>query len=187
MTEEEIVELKATNDSLVARVNQLESINTDLVDQKKQLKQKLEDGSTDEELKAELNNYKQQLEQVEADKAEITANYRGELNTLNMVNALKEAGIEAQNNDALSAIANLALDGAEYKDGSFMYANDDGTTKFNEANKSYGIIDRVNELKGGDKSYLFAPIQGGGGVNKTSVTPDKKTDINAIINAGLKY
>ena len=84
MTEEQIEELQATNKSLTERVNQLESINTDLVEQKKDLKQKIADESTDEELKAELNNYKEQLSQVEADKASLQEGYTAELNSLNM-------------------------------------------------------------------------------------------------------
>jgi len=186
MTDEEIAELQSTNKTLTERVNQLESINTDLVTQKKELKQKLEDGSTDEELKAELNNYKEQLSQVEQDKQSLQDGYTAELNSLNMQAQLKELGVSVHNSDAMNAVVELALQDATYKDGGFQYLNDDGTTRFNDSNKDYSIQDKINELKEGDKSYLFTKATGGG-ASDTTTAPTPSNDINSIIDAGLKY
>jgi len=187
MTEEEIKALQETNQKLTERVNQLESINIDLVDQKKELKQKLTEGANDEQLKAELENYKAKLSEVEAATEQIKAEYQAETNKLHMVAMLKAQGVEAHNDDAFNAIAELALQGAEFKDGAFMYPNEDGTTKFNEANEAYSVLDKVNELKSSDKSYFFKQATGGGGGESTPPPNTGKPDINEILNAGLQY
>jgi len=186
MTDEEIKALQDTNKELTERVNQLESINTDLVAQKKDLKQKIEEGVTDEEMKLELENYKVQLSQVEQDKVELKAEYSKEVNGLHMASQLRDMGIETHNTDAMGAVSELVLADATYRDGGFVFLNDDGTTKFNESNKDYSIQDKINELKEGDKSYLFKTATGGGATD-VSLAPPKNTDINSIINAGLKY
>jgi len=187
MTEEEIAALQEVNKSLTERVNQLESINVSLVDQKKELKLKLEDGLTDEEAKTEINNLKALLEVSDSEKSELIDGHSQQINGMRMKDALRDAGVLAQNDDAMSAISSLVLDGSSYDDG-FLYKNEDGSTKYNEANKPYGIIDKVNELKEGNKSYLFAPIKGGGGSeNHAPIAETTKTDINSIINAGLTY
>ena len=187
MTDEEIKALQDTNAELVNRVNQLESINTDLVDQKKELKQKLQDGVTDDEAKAEIDNLKTLLSQVEEERNTLTSDYDKQINTMRMRDVLKEAGVEAQNSDAMEALSNLVLDGASYEDG-FVWKNDDGSTRYNDEKKPYSVVDKVNELKEGSKSYLFAPTKGGGG--GTTPPPDNtdsKPDINSILNAGLTY
>ena len=186
MTDEQIVELQNTNKTLTERVNQLESINTDLVDQKKELKQKLTDGATDEDLKAELSNYKEQLSQVEADKQSLQDGYTKELNSLQMASQLKEMGVEVHNGDAMNAVVELALTEATYKDGGFAFLNEDGTTRFNDSNKDYSLQDKINDLKESDKSYLFKQATGGGATD-TTTAPAPNTDINSIINAGLTY
>ena len=185
MTEEQITELQSTNKSLTERVNQLESINTDLVDQKKELKQKLADGATDEDMKAELANYKEQLDQVESDKQSLQDGYTKELNGLQMASQLKEMGVEVHNSDAMNAVVELALQDATYKDGGFQFLNDDGTTRFNESNKDYSLQDKINSLKESDKSYLFKQATGGG--KEDIPTAPTKPDFNDILNAGLKY
>ncbi len=186
MTDEEIATLQSTNEELVARVNQLESINTDLVGQKKDLKQQLQDGMTDTEAKAEIDNLKALLEGAEGERSELETQHTGQINGMRMKDLLREAGIKAQNDDAMGALSSLMLEGVSYDEG-FKWLNEDGTTRYNEAKKPYGIIDRVNELKDGDKSYLFAPVTGGGSGDKTPVAPDTKPNINDVINAGLTY
>ena len=175
MTEEEVKALQEANAKLVERVNQLESINIDLVDQKKELKQKLTDGATDEQLKLELDNYKQKLSEIEEEANSKQATYQAEISKLHMVQMLKSQGVTAHNDDAFNAIAELALDGAEFKDGAFVYPNEDGTTKFNEANEAYSVLDKVNELRSGDKSYFFKQDTGGGG-GDTTPPPSKPAD-----------
>ena len=185
-TEEELEALKETNKELVGRVSQLESINISLVDQKKELKQKLEDGSTDEALKAELTNYKEQLSQVEQDKADIESTFTSKLAQRDMLSQLNELGVKAHNSDALNAIADLTLSDAKYEDGSFAYLKEDGTTRFSDADKPFSIQDRVNELKESDKAYLFVQATGGGATD-TTTAPTPNNDINSIVNASLKY
>ena len=186
MTDEEIQALKDTNTQLVSRVTQLESINTDLVDQKKDLKEKLQTGLTDDEAKAEIQSLKSLLEGVESEKATAQSEFNSTLNSMRMKDVLREAGVNAQNSDALEALSSLVLDGASYEDG-FNYKNDDGSTVYNSENKPYGVIDKVNELREGDKSYLFAPTAGGGGTSKAPAPTETKTGINEILNASLTY
>lgn len=162
MTEEEITALQATNEELVTRVNQLEVINKDLTVQRKELNDKLQDGLTDDEAKAEITNLKALLSGVEDEKTQQTAEFDTKINSMRMRDVLREAGVEAQNSDAMESLSALMLDGVSYDDG-FKWANEDGTTRYNEAKKPYGVIDRVNELKEGDKGYLFKPVTGGGG------------------------
>ena len=186
MTEEELQALQETNKQLTERITQLESINIDLVTQKKELKQKIEDGVTDEDLKAELDNYKEQLSLVEADKVELTDGYTKELNSLKMSQQLKEMGVKVHNTDAMNAVTELALQEATYKDGGFVFLNEDGTTRFNDANKDFGIQDKINELKEGDKSYLFV-ADSGGGVTPTDVAPSKPTSSTQAIADKYSY
>ena len=186
MTEEEIKALQATNEELVARVGQLESINVDLVGQKKELKNKLETGLTDEEAKAEIANLKSLLDGAEGEKSQLQADHTTAMNSMRMRDLLRESGVKAQNSDAMEALTNIMLDGVAYEDG-FKWVNEDGTTKYNESNKQYGVIDRVNELKEGSKSYLFAPSKGGGGGETPPSATDEKPSINDVLNAGLTY
>ena len=180
MTEEEIQALQDTNKELTSRITQLESINISLVEQKKELKQKIENGVTDEELKAELDNYKTQLEQVALEKDNLSNDYEKDLNGLRMVATLKEMGVEAHNIDALNAVAELTLSDATYKDGGFVYLNEDGTTIFNDANQSFSVQDKVNALKESDKQYLFKQPNGGGATGqdakptKQNMTDDER-------------
>ena len=185
MTPEEIQALQDTNKELTERVNQLESINTDLVTQKHDLKQKIEDGVTDEDMKLELTNYKEQLAQVESDKESLRDGYTKELNGLHMMQQLREMGVEAHNSDAMNAVSELVLQDATYKDGSFVFLNSDGTTRFNESNKDFSIQDKINEMKESDKSYLFKAATGGGatdtpstphGTNYKDMTAQDKVD-----------
>jgi len=185
MTEEEIKALQDTNNDLVERVNQLESINVDLVAQKKEFKQKLEEGLTDEDAKTEINSLKNLLAGVEDERNGLIAEHSKQVNGMRMKDLLRESGIKAQNSDALEALSGLVLDGSTYEDG-FTWKNEDGSTRYNEDKKPYGVIDRVNELREGDKSYLFQPITGGGAAETISTAPSKPS-INDIINAGLKY
>ncbi len=186
MTEEQIEELQATNKSLAERVTQLESINISLVDQKKELKQKLEDGYNDEDMKKELDNYKQQLDLSESDKASIKDGYTKEMNTMHMMQQLRELGVETHNQDALNAVAELAMGGSEYRDGGFVYLDEDGTTRFNEASKNYSVIDKINELKDGDKNYLFKQPNGGGAGDTPKQVPNNKPTSDAERAADLK-
>ena len=178
--------LSKTNEDLVSRVGTLEIANTDLIQERKDLKDKLKAGSNDEQLKAELDNYKSKLDEVTKANDTLKADYDKDLNSLRMTGMLKDMGIETHNTDALNSVAELALSEATYQDGAFVYLNEDGTTRFNEANNAYSVLDKVNELKEGDKSYLFKQPKGGGAGDKPA-TPDAKPDINDIINRGLKY
>lgn len=180
MTEEEIAQLQETNKTLTQRVNQLESINTDLVGQKKELKKKLEDGFNDEDMKRELDNYKSQLEQVEKDKVELQNGYTKQISSLHMKQMLKDMGVSVHNSDALEAVAELALSEATYKDGGFVFLNKDGTTRFNDANKDYSLNDKINDLKQSDKSYLFKQAIGGGADDSKKTPPQNKNNIDAI-------
>lgn len=189
MTPEEIQALKDTNESLVARVTQLESINLDLVDQKKELKIKLTEGFNDADMKAELDNYKAQLGNVESEKAELQSGFTEKLSKLQMNNILRDLGIKAQTPEALEKIAEMVLaDATATEEGAFKFLNEDKTTRFNEAKNEYGVMDKINELKEGGNSFYFAPEKGaGGGGDAPDPGATKKTDINSIIDAGLKY
>ena len=178
--------LTQTNTDLVARVGVLETNNKDLTEQRKVLQGQLKDGSGDESLKAELENYKTQLEGVEADKESLKHEYSQEINSMRMMTQLKELGVETHNADALSAVSELVLGEATAKDGGFVFLKEDGTTRFNQANQDYSIQDKINDLRESDKSYLFKQPTGGGKQDTPNATPGKKS-INDVIDAGLKY
>ncbi len=184
--EEELESVKTTNQELADRVNQLESINISLVDQKKELKQKLEDGFSDEDMKKELTNYKNQLELVESDKNEADAQHNKEMSKLSMMGMLRDLNVKGQSKEALEKIAEMALDGAEYKDGAIRYLNEDSTTRFNEdTKKDFSIMDKVNEIKDSGNSFYFAQATGGGATD--APTAPTKAGIGDIIDAGLTY
>lgn len=181
-----IEELTQTNKELVERVGVLETNNKDLVEQREQLKAKIKEGANDEELKKELEAYKEQLEKVEQDKQAIESEYTQKLASMQLINQLKESGVKAHNDDALNSIASIILEKAQYKDGSFVFTDEEGKTRFNEENKPYSVIDAVSELKQSEKAYLFKEDTGAGA---PTATPDTQpaTDINSIIDAGLSY
>ena len=179
-----------TSEENVKQISFLESEAKKAFEARDKAKRELLESGGDEALKAEIDNLKGLLEgskeEIDAVKAESAAT----LNKMRMRDVIKQSGIDAQNDDALNAIVDLALDGVDYDDG-FVWKNEDGTTRYNEAKKPYSVIDRVNELRGGDKSYLFKPQQGGGGGGAGN-TPDVKAEdkpkgISAILDAGLKY
>jgi len=172
MTEEEIKALQDTNATLVERVTQLESINVDLVEQKKLFKSKLEDGLSDDEAKAEIANLKALLDNANGEQDSLRSEHDNQINSMRMRDVLRDAGVNAQNSDAMEALSSLVLDGASYEDG-FLWKNEDGSTVYNSDNKPYGVIDRVNELREGNKSYLFEAKVGGGGGNPPA-TPSPK-------------
>ena len=66
MTEEEIQALQATNKELVAKVGFLEKDLSKAIIKRDEAKQALADNTGDDELRKELDNYKEQLSQVEA-------------------------------------------------------------------------------------------------------------------------
>ena len=180
MNEEELkaklAELEETNDLLVESVGKLEKANTDLVSQRAELKEKIKANSGDEELKKELDAYKQQLEEVEADKEALVGDFTHKLASKDMVQQLSALGVKTHNADALSAVSDLILKDAVYEDGAFKFVNDENTTRFNDANQPFNLQDRVNELKESDKAYLFVPATGGGATD-TTTAPTPKTDV----------
>ena len=190
MNEEELkaklAELEETNKSLVESVGKLEKANTDLVSQRTELKEKIKANSGDEELKKELDAYKLQLEEVEADKEALVGDFTHKLASKDMVQQLSALGVKTHNADALNMVSDLILNDAKYEDGAFKFVTEDNTTRFNDSNKPFNLQDKVNELKESDKSYLFVPSNGGGATD-TTTAPAPQTDINSIINAGLTY
>ena len=187
LTEEEIEVLQATNKELVAKVGFLEKDLSKAIIKRDEAKQALADNTGDDELRNELDNYKQQLEQVGQDKADIEASFTSKLAQRDMISQLNELGVKAHNVDALNAIAELTLGDAKYDDGGFSFQKEDGTTRFNsDTDKPYSIQDKINELKDSDKNYLFV-ADSGGGATDTTTAPAPQTDINSIINAGLTY
>jgi chromosome segregation ATPase len=184
--EEELEAVKATNKELVDKVGFLEKDLSKAIAKRDEAKQALADNTGDEELRKELDNYKEQLSQVEQDKADIESTFTHKLAQRDMISQLNELGVKAHNMDALNAIAELTLSDAKYEDGSFKYLKDDGTTKFSDTDKEYSIQDKINELKEGDKSYLFKQATGGG-ASDTTTAPPPSNDINSILDANLKY
>ena len=191
MNEEELkaklAELEETNKSLVESVGKLEKANTDLVSQRTELKEKIKANSGDEELKKELDAYKLQLEEVEADKEALVGDFTHKLASKDMVQQLSALGVKTHNADALNMVSDLILNDAKYEDGAFKFVTEDNTTRFNDSNKPFNLQDKVNELKESDKSYLFVPSNGGGATDTTTAPAPQQSDLNSILNAGLKY
>lgn len=167
MTEEEIKELQETNNELVKKVGFLEKDLAKAIIKRDEAKKALEDNSGDTELLKELENYKTKLDEVTTENGNLKGEYETNLNGMRMMAQLKEMGIETHNSDALQSLTDIVLSDATYKDGAFVYLDEENTTRFNEANKPFGIIDRVNEVKESDKGYLFKQPTGGGATGKT--------------------
>jgi len=173
--EAKIKELEETNGQLVERVGQLESINKDLVEQKKELKEKIKEGATDEELKKELDNYKAQLEQTEQEREALKAEMTKEISTLRLSQIVEGLGIKFKNDFAREAVIEDILKEAKYEDGEFKFINEDGTTRFNEANKEYGVIDSINAIRQTDKGILIEDSKGGDAGSNKQAAPTQKT------------
>jgi len=191
-TEEELEALKETNKELVGRVSQLESINISLVDQKKELKQKLEDGSTDEALKAELTNYKEQLSQVEQDKADISSSYKGKLANSALDRLLDDKFLDVKDGKPREYLKAelLKSKGIEFNEDKheFMFLNDDKTTKFNDdTSKEYSIFDKLNELKEKDNEFFFNKATGGGATDTTTAPTPQTTSITDFAKKMTNY
>ena len=185
MTTEEmearIKELETNNADLVLGIGKLELANKDLVADRTSLKEKLKDGSGDEALKLELDNYKAKLDEVEADKAGMENGFKVQLSQRDMLTQLGSLGVKAHNSDALNAITDLVLGDAVYEDGGFKFVNEDGTTKFSQADKPYSIQDKVNELKDSDKGYLFVADTGAGTPNNESGSAPKESSYDTFM------
>lgn len=149
-----------TNTANVEKINSLERVNADLVAQRSEWRKNVRDMAP-EHAQKEIENLTNQLAEVSTQRDNQRAQYDTELNGLRINALLKEMGIEGQNADALSSIGQLALQGAEYKDGAFVYLNEDGTTRYNDT-KPYTVLDKINDLKESEKSYLFKQATGGG-------------------------
>jgi len=187
MNEEELkaklAELEETNKSLVESVGKLEKANTDLVSQRTELKEKIKANSGDEELKKELDAYKLQLEEVEADKEALVGDFTHKLASKDMVQQLSALGVKTHNADALNMVSDLILNDAKYEDGAFKFVTEDNTTRFNDSNKPFNLQDKVNELKESDKSYLFVPSNGGGATDTTTApAPQTESSYDAFMS-----
>ena len=174
-----------TNNSNVERINSLERVNKDLENQRATWRQTVRDVAP-EEAKKEIDNLKTQLNGALEERNKIKTDYETELNELRISSVLNSLGVETHNSDSFKNIGKLALDGAIYKDGDFVYLNEDGTTRYNTEKKPYSVLVRINELKESDKGYLFVQPKGGGYKENTPPKPSKP-NINDIINRGLTY
>ena len=191
MTNEEydnkIAELEATNGELVASVKKLETANSSMVAERSELKQKIKDGSTDDTLKADLEKAQALLAEKDAEVEAVRTETTAELAKRDMISQLQSLGVKAHNDTALNEIANTILNDAQYEDGGFKFLDEDNTTRYNDAKKPYSIMDKVNAMKEGDDAFRFAVATGGGATDTTTAPAPQQSDLNSILNAGLKY
>jgi len=181
MTEEEIQALQATNKELVAKVGFLEKDLSKAIIKRDEAKQALADNTGDDELRKELDNYKEQLSQVEQDKADISSSYKGKLANSALDRLLDDKFLDVKEGKSREYLKNelLKSEGIEFDEdkNDFVFLNEDKTTKFNDdTSKEYSIFDKLNELKEKDNEFFFNKATGGGATD-TTTAPTPKTDV----------
>ena len=184
--EAKIQTLEATNTDLVTSIGKLEKANADLVTERVEFKQKLKDGVSDEELKAENEKLLAVIENQDQKFSDIESSHRSEVNEMKIISMFDATGIKADSDKAKELLIPLLKQGSDFAEDGFKYTDEDNTTLFKEDNRKYDLMDRINELKEGGYSGLFEK-QTGGGATDTTTAPAPQTDINSIINAGLTY
>jgi len=182
MTQEEleakVKELETNNADLVSSIGKLEKANMDLVGERTTLKQKLKDGVTDEELKAENEKLMAVIESNEAKSNELEVSHRSEVNEMKIISMFDALGIEADSDEAKELLIPLLKEGSDFAEDGFRYIDSENTTVFKDNNRKYDLMDRVNDLRESGYGGLFQP-QVGGGATDTTTAPTPNTDMSA--------
>jgi len=167
---------------LIERINQLEAINKDLVQQRQEHQSKndrLTSEQADEKLQLEVQSYKDQLKEQSEKYETLNTEYLTSKNKQIITGLLGD--VETQNQTAKDQVIDHIMKNATFGD-EITFQNEDGTTRFNE-DQLWSVKDEVQYLKESEMSYLFTPTTGAG----TQATVEAKPSINSIIDAGLSY
>ena len=176
----EVKGLYENNTKNVERIGTLETELSDAVARRKKLHETVSKTTGLAELSEEaLTKYaenadtglKADNETLQAKLAELKGQYDGlgqqhenEISEMILKDTLRGFGIadRVQNDRAFAELTKLVLDGAE-RDGATFVFKKDGQTIFDNGGKPMGVEERIAELQESEYSYLFRPVQGGGG------------------------
>ncbi len=183
--EAKILELETTNTSLVVSIGKLETANKDLLGQRQTLKDKIRDGSGDEELRAENEKLLGIVESQDERFKDVETNHKSEMDAMKLVSMFDDLGVKAKNEQTKKLLMPLLMDGSDFAEDGFRYMDEDKTTRFKEDNSKYGLMDKINDLKDGGYDGLFETSKGGG-ASDAPVAPTKSS-VGDIIDAGLTY
>ena len=175
MTNEEydlkIAKLEATNTDLVTSIGKLEKANADLVTERVEFKQKLKDGVTDEELKAENEKLMAVLESQDQKFSEQATTHTAEVNRMKIISMFDATGIKADSDKAKELLIPLLQQGSDFAEDGFRYVDEEKTTEFKADNVKYDLMDRINDLRDNGYGGLFQPAKGGGMQSKDTGSP----------------
>ena len=131
---------------------------------------------------AEVQNLQKQLQSVTNDYDGKLKEATSKLNGFVMESALSQTGLaqKAANAKAYEALKNDVLSGATLDGGNIVFKNEDGTTRYGNNGKPYGLSDRVAEIEASEDyaPFLKATNKGGSG------TPPNQTPNAAQQDSG---
>ncbi len=188
---------KATNaDTLIAKVNGLESKNSEIINSRKNQDTKYKEmlkllgveeltpeavenfkktgKGGDEALNAEIDNLKGLLERSTNESNTITSDYESKLQSMALKNALANAGLGANvaNKAMYKIVADLVSENAVFENDTVVYKKGD-TTVYGQDNKPLTLEGKISQLKS-DENYsgLFkVDIKPGGGTPPNQKIP----------------
>jgi len=178
----EVKKFKEGN-SLVKNELGLDELNSDTI------KQALSKFKKDDN--AEVANLQKQLESVTNDYEGKLKDATGKLNGFVMESALSQTGLaqKAANAKAYEALKNDVLSGATLDGGNIVFKNEDGTTRYGNNGKPYGLSDRVAEIEASEDyaPFLKATNKGGSGTNPSQNSNGQAREITRSQFDGMSH
>lgn len=154
--------------SLVKDSLGLEEVNSDTI---KEALEKLKGAKGDDKLMNEISNLKTLLETANTDKQTLETDYQGKLSNMAMTNSLRDLGIGALANGAMSEkmILEHLKTGAVLDGENIVYKKEDGSTLY-DGTTLVTPASRLESLKTNDdwKPFLKADISGGSGSRESN-------------------
>ena len=199
-----VAELNAfigTNETNIGRIGTLETELTDAVARRKNLhtivskatglNDLTEDAlmnfakDADSGLKADNETLQANLLKLQGDYDGLGTTHETEISEMILKDTLRGLGIgdSVQNDRAFQELTKLVLSGA-VRDGATFTFKDGDKTLFN-GGKPLNVEDRIAELRESEYSYLFKPVQGGGGGGDNPQVPKQQTKLQGAISSTI--
>ncbi len=154
-------DMKSNNDTLIERVTFLEKDIAQASKKREKAKEELKEvkESKSQENTAEVDNIKNQLEESNKLRNDISKEFNQYKETQALEQAIQQAGVsaDAANPETFAIITSLLKSGIKVEDGEVGYQNPDGTTLYNDG-KAVSIAERLESIKNNEAyAGLFKP------------------------------
>jgi len=143
--------------------------------------------NADEGLKMDNQTLQDKLAELQTSYDGLGETHEKEVSEMILKDTLRGLGIgdRVANDRAFSELTKLVLNGATREGAAFTF-KEDGKTIFADGGKPMNVEDRINQLQGGEYSYLFKTVTGaGGGQNKDGMPPKQQTKLQSAISGTI--